>query len=261
MKRLADKVALITGGGRGIGRAIALAFAREGASVVVCARTENEVQSVAEEIKNECGVRAIHAVCDVANVESVRAAFSRVSEEFGRGADILVNNAGIAESSSFVKTGDEFWQRHLAINLSGTFYCMRAALPAMIERGWGRIINISSIAGKTGAAYIAAYSASKHGVLGLTRSCALEVAAKGVTVNAICPGYVDTDMTERAIKNITAKTGKPADESRAFLEQLSPQQRLITSEEVAALALLLASEDGRGINGQAINVDGGSVLF
>jgi NAD(P)-dependent dehydrogenase (short-subunit alcohol dehydrogenase family) len=261
MKRLADKVALITGGGRGIGRAIALAFAREGASLAVCARTENEVQRVAEEIKSECGVRAIHAVCDVADVESVHAAFSRVVEEFGRGADILVNNAGIAESSSFVKSSDEFWQRHLAINLSGTFYCMRAALPAMLERGWGRIINISSIAGKTGAAYIAAYSASKHGVLGLTRSCALEVATKGITVNAICPGYVDTDMTERAIKNITAKTGKPADESRAFLEQLSPQQRLITSEEVAALALLLASEEGRGINGQAINIDGGSVLF
>ena len=261
MNRLAEKVALITGGGRGIGRAIALAFAREGADVAVCARTEDEVRRVAEEIRSECGVRAIHAVCDVAEVESVGAAFSRVSEEFGRGVDILVNNAGIAESSSFVKTRDEFWQRHLAINLSGTFYCMRAALPAMIERGWGRIINISSIAGKTGAAYIAAYSASKHGVLGLTRSVALEVATKGVTVNAICPGYVDTDMTERAIENIIAKTGKPADDARAFLEQMSPQQRLITSEEVAALALLLASHDGRGINGQAINVDGGSVLF
>jgi NAD(P)-dependent dehydrogenase (short-subunit alcohol dehydrogenase family) len=259
--KLTDKVALITGGGRGIGRAIALAFAREGADVAVLARTENEVRRVAEEIRDECKVRAFHAVCDVADVESVQGAFARVAEEFGRGADILVNNAGIAESVPFIKTRDEFWQRHLAINLSGTFYCMRAALPAMIERGWGRIINISSIAGKTGAAYIAAYSASKHGVLGLTRSVALEVATKGVTVNAICPGYVDTDMTERAIENIRAKTGKPVDESRAFLEQLSPQQRLITSEEVAALALLLASHEGRGINGQAINVDGGSVLF
>jgi 3-hydroxybutyrate dehydrogenase len=259
--KLTGKVALITGGGRGIGRAVAVAFAREGADVAVLARTENEVQRVAEEIKAECGVRAFHAVCDVADVESVRAAFARVAEEFGRGADILVNNAGIAESAPLIKTEDEFWRRHLAINLSGTFYCMRAALPAMLERGWGRIINIASIAGKTGAPYIAAYSASKHGVLGLTRSCALEVATKGVTVNAICPGYVDTDMTERAIENITIRTDKSADEARSILEQMSPQNRLITSDEVAALALLLASHEGRGINGQAINVDGGSVLF
>ena len=261
MLKLTDRIAVITGGGRGIGRAVALAFAREGAAVAVLARTENEVRRVAEEIRGECKVRALHAVCDVADVESVRAAFARVAEEFGRGADILVNNAGIAESALVVKTDDELWQRHLAINLSGTFYCMRAALPAMLERGWGRIINVASIAGKTGAPYVAAYTASKHGVLGLTRSCALEVATKGVTVNAICPGYVDTDMTERAIENITTKTHKSADEARAFLEEMSPQRRLITSEEVAALALLLASHEGRGINGQAINVDGGSVLF
>jgi 3-hydroxybutyrate dehydrogenase len=261
MSKLADKIALITGGGRGIGRAIAFAFAREGADVAVCARTEDEVRHVAEEVRAECGVRAIHAVCDVADVESVRAAFSLVSEEFGRGADILVNNAGIAESAPVVKTKDEFWQRHLSINLSGTFHCMRAALPSMIEHGWGRIINMASIAGKAGAPYIAAYSASKHGVLGLTRSCALEVATKGITVNAICPGYVETDMTERAISNITTKTGKPTSEARAIIEQMSPQKRLITTEEVAALALLLASHEGRGINGQAINVDGGSVLF
>jgi len=259
--KLSDRIAVITGGGRGIGRAIALAFAREGADVMVMARTEMDVRRVAEEIKDECKVRAVYAVCDVADVESVGQAFRRVAEEFGRGADILVNNAGIAESAPLVKTGDDFWQRHLSINLSGSFYCMRAALPAMLERGWGRIINIASIAGKTGAPYIAAYSASKHGVLGLTRSCALEVATRGVTVNAICPGYVDTDMTERAIENITVKTGKSADDARAFLEQMSPQQRLITSDEVAALALLMASEDGRGINGQAMNVDGGSVLF
>ena len=261
MKKLADKVALITGGGRGIGRAVALAFAREGASVAVCARTESEVRRVAEEIRDECQVRALHGVCDVADGESVRAAFHNISEEFGQGVDILVNNAGIAESAPFAKTTDDFWQRHLSINLSGTFYFMRAALPSMIERGWGRIINMASIAGKTGAPYIAAYAASKHGVLGLTRSCALEVATKGITVNAICPGYVETDMTERAIENITAKTGKPSTEARAIIEGMSPQRRLITSEEVAALALLLASDEGRGINGQAINVDGGGVLF
>jgi 3-hydroxybutyrate dehydrogenase len=258
---LKDKLALITGGGRGIGRAIALAFAREGSGVAIAARTSEQLSHVAEEIKAECGTEVLHVACDVSDLVSVSRMFAAVQERFGRGTDILVNNAGIAESAPLVKTEDEFWHRHLAINLTGTFYCTRAALPAMLERGWGRIINIASIAGKTGAPYIAAYSASKHGVLGLTRSVALEVAARGITVNAICPGYVDTEMTARAVEIIKAKTHKTADEATEVLKQMSPQNRLITPEEVAALALLLATEEGRGINGQAINVDGGSVLF
>jgi NAD(P)-dependent dehydrogenase (short-subunit alcohol dehydrogenase family) len=131
----------------------------------------------------------------------------------------------------------------------------------MLERGWGRVINIASIAAKAGAPYISAYAASKHGVLGLTRSVALEVAARGVTVNAICPGYVETEMVSRGIQQITAKTGRSAEEALDALKKMSPQNRLVTAEEVAALALLLASEDGRGINGQGINIDGGSVLF
>lgn len=259
--KLAERIALITGGGRGIGRAVALAFAREGATVAVVARTATEVARVAEEIKEACAVETMHAVCDVADTESVARAFAQVVERFGRGVDILVNNAGLAESAPLVKTTDELWQRHLAVNLNGTFYCMRAAVPLMIERRWGRIINIASIAGKTGAPYIAAYAASKHGVLGLTRCVALEVAAQGVTVNAICPGYVATDMTMQAITNIRTKTNLSDDEARAALTGLSPQNRLIEPEEVGALALLLASEEGRGINGQAINLDGGSVLF
>jgi len=153
------------------------------------------------------------------------------------------------------------WQRHLAVNLNGTYYCTRAALPEMLKRNWGRIINVASIAGKTGALYISAYAASKHGVLGLTRSLALEVAANGITVNAICPGYVDTEMTSRGVQNIVAKTGKSADEAIESIKRMSPQNRMVTAEEVAAVALLLASEEGRGINGQAINVDGGTVLF
>ena len=260
MLKLAGKIALVTGGGRGIGRAVALAFAREGADVAVAARTTTQVEQVAEEVRTECQVTALPLSCDVGDARSVAAMFEEVSKAFGRGVDILVNNAGIAESAPLVKTSDELWHRHLAVNLSGTFYCTRAALPAMVERGWGRIINMASVAGKTGAPYIAAYTASKHGVLGLTRSCALEVATKGVTVNAICPGYVETAMAEHAIENITNKTGKSETEARAVLEQMSPQRRLITVEEVAALALLLASDEGRGINGQAINVDGGSVL-
>ena len=246
---LNDKVALITGGGRGIGRAIALLFAQHGARIAVAARTREQVESVAQ----ETGGRAV--ICDVSSSESVAEILADIKP------DILVNNAGIAESATFVNTTDDMWQRHLAINLSGTFYCTRAALPAMLERGWGRIINIASIAAKTGAPYVAAYTASKHGVLGLTRSLAMEVAARGITVNAICPGYVDTEMTSRGVERITAKTGRSAEEALEALKKMSPQNRLVTSEEVAAIALLLASDEGRGINGQGINVDGGTVLI
>ena len=253
---LTGKSALITGGGRGIGRAIALAFARQSARVAVAGRTIEPLQEVA----NEIGNGSIALVCDVSDPESVARMFTEMRERFGN-PDILVNNAGIAESATLVNTTDELWDRHLAINLSGTFYCTRAALPAMLKTGWGRIINIASIAGKTGAPYIAAYSASKHGVLGLTRSVALEVATSGVTVNAICPGYVDTDMVTRGVERITTKTGRTAEEALDSLRKTSPQNRLVTPEEVAAVALLLASDKGRSINGQGINVDGGSVLF
>ncbi|HEX6731638.1 MAG TPA: SDR family oxidoreductase [Pyrinomonadaceae bacterium] len=253
---LKDKVALITGGGRGIGRSIALAFAKEGAIVVVAARTKDQVEAVAKEI----GSNSLSLTCDVADAESVKQMFANAQKAFGRGPDILVNNAGIAESAPLVHTDDELWHRHLAINLSGSFYCTRAALPSMIKGKWGRIINIASIAGKTGAPYISAYSASKHGLIGLTRSVALEVATLGITVNAICPGYVDTQMTTRAIENITTKTQRSSEEALEILEKTNPQNRLITPEEVAAVALLLASEEGLGINGQAINVDGGTVL-
>ena len=258
---LQGNLAVITGGGRGIGRSIALAFAREGAQVVVAARTLEQVEHVAREISGDAPSKSLALTCDVSDLASVQQMFAKVKEAFGRGPDIMVNNAGIAESAPFTKTDDDLWQRHIAINLNGTFYCMRAALPEMIERGWGRIINIASIAGKSGAPYIAAYAASKHGVLGLTRSAALEVASKGITVNAICPGYVDTEMTSRGIERIRSKTGLTADQAMESIKKMSPQNRMIAPEEVAAVALLLASEDGRGINGQAINVDGGSVLF
>lgn len=259
--KLQNRIALITGGGRGIGRAIASTFAEAGAQVAVAARSLDQVESVARELADKFSAHGLAIVCDVSDSESVQRMFALVNERFGRGPDIMVNNAGIAESTPFIKTEDELWNRHLAINLTGTFYCTRAALPQMIERGWGRVINVASIAGKTGAPYVAAYSASKHGVLGLTRSVALEVATKGVTVNAICPGYVDTEMTTRGIENITRKTKLTSAEAMDSIKKMSPQNRIIEPEEVAALALLLASDEGRGINGQAINVDGGSVLF
>jgi NAD(P)-dependent dehydrogenase (short-subunit alcohol dehydrogenase family) len=241
---LTGKTTLITGGGRGIGRAIAQTFAKHGARVAVAARTREQVETVAGE------TGGIALVCDVSSPESVKEIFADIKP------DILVNNAGIAESATLTNTTDELWHRHLAINL----YCTRAALPSMLEKRWGRIINIASIAAKTGAPYIAAYAASKHGVLGLTRVVALEVATSGVTCNAICPGYVDTDMVSRGVEQITAKTGRSAEEALEILKRMSPQNRLVTAEEVAALALLLASEEGRGINGQGINIDGGSVL-
>ncbi len=259
--KLDSRIALITGGGRGIGRAIALAFAREGANVAVAARTLEQVEQVAREIASHFHKDAFPIVCDVSDVASVEKAFAAVTENFGRGCDILVNNAGIAESATIAKTDDQLWQKHLAVNLSGTFYCTRAAIPQMLEQGWGRIINIASIAGKMGAPYIAAYSASKHGVIGLTRSGALELATKGITVNAICPGYVDTEMTTRGVERITERTGLSSSEAMDALKKMSPQNRIIEPEEVASLAVLLASEDGRGINGQAINVDGGSVFY
>ncbi len=259
--KLQNRIALITGGGRGIGRAIAHAFAREGAALAVAARTQEQVENVAKELTDQFQVQAIAIACDVSDGESITAMFGKFNEAFGHGPDILVNNAGIAESALLTRTGNDLWRRIQGINLDGTFYCMRAALPHMIEAGWGRVINIASIAGKTGAPYIAAYSASKHGVLGLTRSVSQEVASKGITVNAICPGYVDTDMTTGAVEIITNKTSMTKDQALDSLKKMSPQNRLITSEEVAALALLLASEEGRGINGQAINIDGGGVLF
>ena len=258
--KLQNRLAFITGGGRGIGRAIALEFAREGASVGVAARTIDQVEAVAREV-TDLGVNGLAIKCDVQNTGWVNDAFAEFRTHFGRGPDIIVNNAGIAESQLFIKSDEPMWERHLNTNLGGTWRCTYAGLPEMIERGWGRIINIASIAGKTGAPYVSAYAASKHGVLGLTRSLALEVAAQGITVNAICPGYVDTEMTSRGIENIVAKTGKSAEEALGVLKRMSPQNRMVTAEEVAALALLLASEEGRGINGQAINVDGGTVLF
>jgi 3-hydroxybutyrate dehydrogenase len=258
---LNQKVALITGGGRGIGEAIAMSFAREGARIAVAARTSEQVTRVAEKISNDIGTEAVGLVCDVSDPGSVERMFAGVLDQLGTEPHILVNNAGVAESATLVNTSDDLWQRHLAINLSGTFYCTRSALPAMLKAKWGRIINIASIAGKTGAPYVSAYTASKHGVLGLTRSVALEVAAAGITVNAICPGYVETEMVSRGVERITSRTGRSTEEALETLKKMSPQNRFVTPEEVASLALLLASEDGRGINGQAINIDGGTVLF
>lgn len=255
---LGGRRALVTGGGRGIGRAVALDLARAGVHVAVAARTAAEVQAVAEQARAH-GVQAVAVQADVSVADDVPAAFRDARAAIGP-IDILVNGAGVAPSALLVRTTEQQWRAAIEVNLSGSFYCMREALGEMAERGWGRVVNLASIAGKTGFPYIAAYAASKHGVLGLTRCAALEVAQKGVTVNAVCPGYVDTPMTDASITRIAAKTGLATVDARKRLEDMSPQHRLVTAEEVSALVLFLCSEEARGITGQALSLDGGTLV-
>ena len=255
---LSGRRALVTGGGRGIGRAVALRLARAGVSVAVASRTHADVEAVAAEARS-AGVASLALVADVARAEDVEGVFRAARAALG-GIDILVNAAGVAPSALVVRTSDEAWRAAIDTNLSGAFYCLREALPEMIEGRWGRVIVVASIAAKTGYPYIAAYAASKHGVLGLVKCAALEVADKGVTVNAVCPGYVDTPMTEASIARIVEKTGRPAPELRRRLEEASPQKRLMTAEEVAGLVFYLCGEEARGITGQGLSLDGGTVV-
>jgi len=257
MAELTGRIALVTGGGRGIGRAIALSLAHAGADIAVSGRSADVLEETVSAIRG-VGSRAAAIVCDVAERSQVDDMMARVKKDLGEPL-ILVNNAGIAGSAKLSETTDDMWEAMLRINATGAFYCMRAAVPQMVEAKWGRVINIASIAARAGAAYIAAYSASKHALLGLTRSVAAEVAAKGITVNAICPGYVDTEMTDRSAAFISTRTRRDEKDARKILEGFSPQQRLMTAEEVASLARYLCSEAARGINGQGIVVDGGSV--
>ena len=251
-------VVFITGAGRGIGRAIAMRFARAGYAVALTGRSHPHLLEVADEITDAgADVRAI--VCDVTNRKSIERAVARVDRELGA-IDVLVNNAGTADSAPFDAMTDEQWDRIIAVNLTGTYLCMRVVVPAMLERRRGRVINIASVAGLTGFAYTAAYCAAKHGVVGLTRAVALEAASKAVTVNAICPGWVDTDMTRASIDRIVKTTGRTPESARSALERMSPQARLIEPDEVAAAALFLASPDAHGINGQTLSVDGGEFM-
>jgi NAD(P)-dependent dehydrogenase (short-subunit alcohol dehydrogenase family) len=251
-------VVFITGAGRGVGRALALRFAQDGYHVAASGRSEGPLGSLVREIADTGGTAAPFA-CDVTDRRSVAAAVSSTESTLGP-IDVLVNNAGAAASAPFVSMDDQLWDEMISVNLTGTYLCMRAVLPGMFERRRGRVINIASTAGKTGFMYTSAYCAAKHAVVGLTRSVALEAAKRGVTVNAICPGWLNTDMTNDSIARIVAKTGRTHDEARGMLEQMNPQGRLIEPDEVAALAAFLASADAIGINGQALNVDGGELL-
>ncbi len=257
--KLAGKIALITGASRGIGVAIARAFTAEGASVALAARSADDLAELASELQKS-GARAESFVCDVTNADQVKELPELVEKKLGP-IDILVNNAGVAGSHKIADHPDDLWQLMLDVNLTGVYRVTKAVIPGMIERKRGRIINVASVASKVGMRYMAAYTASKHGVLGFTRVLATEMSKHNITANAICPGYVDTPMTDFAIAFMVSRTGKSEDEARKLLEATNPQGRLITPEEVASMAVLLASEDGRGISGQAINIDGGAAMF
>jgi 3-hydroxybutyrate dehydrogenase len=258
-KKLVDRTALVTGGSRGIGRAIALALASEGANVAVSSRTMPDLQKVASEIE-ESGRRSLPVACDVTDTRQVGDLVDQVVEGLGP-IEILVNNAGASGSHKFIDHPDELWDRMLAINLTSVYRVSKAVVPQMVERKWGRVINVASVASKIPTRYASAYTASKHGVLGLTRAMALELNAFNITVNAICPAYVDTPMTDATIANSAERTGRSPEEILQIIEQGNPQGRLIAPEEVAAVAVLLASDSSRGITSQAINIDGGEVLF
>jgi NAD(P)-dependent dehydrogenase (short-subunit alcohol dehydrogenase family) len=254
---LAGHHALVTGGGRGIGYAIAERLLCDGAAVTLLGRDAAVLQAAVDRL-------AVHGpvgqqAADVTRPESLVPAFASAAQARGP-IDILVNNAGQARSERFDRMDAALWEDMLAVNLSGPFHCIQAALPGMVAAGWGRIVNVASTAGLAGYAYVSAYCAAKHGIVGLTRALAVELAGKGITVNAVCPGYTDTDIVRDAVRNIVAKTGLDDTQARARLAQRNPQGRLIEPAEVAHAVAWLCQPSAAAISGQAIPVDGGEIM-
>jgi NAD(P)-dependent dehydrogenase (short-subunit alcohol dehydrogenase family) len=248
MTDLTGKTALVTGGGSGVGAAIALAYAKAGAKVWISGRSNERLSSIADQHKAISPV-----VADVTNEVSVQAMYRECGP-----CDIIVANAGAAESAPFIKTELESWNRLIAVNLTGVFLTFREGLRQM-PKGGGRLIAISSIVGLKGYAYVAPYAATKHGVIGIVRSLAKEVAKSGTTVNAICPGYLDTPMTDRTIENIMSKTGMSQQDALNALTSHNPQGQLIHPDEVADTALWLCGKNAKSVSGQAIALSGGEV--
>jgi NAD(P)-dependent dehydrogenase (short-subunit alcohol dehydrogenase family) len=248
----AGRHVVITGAGRGIGAALARRFAADGATLTLLGRSRAALDEVAASLER-ADVRV--ATCDVSDAQSVASTFAALST-----VDILINNAGQAGSAPLHKITDEHWHTMLAVNLTGTFLCTRAVLPAMLSQQWGRIVNIASTAGLRGYEYTAAYTASKHGVIGLTRSLALETARKGITVNAVCPGFTDTPMLDASVENITALTPRTAEQTRELLAGTNPQHRFVQPAEVAHAVAWLCAPGSESITGQSISVSGGEVM-
>jgi len=246
--------AVVTGAAQGIGAAIARALAAQGAKLTLMGRRLPLLEALALELTGA------HAVAvDVADADAVQRAFAQARAAHGP-IDILINNAGQAASAPFGKTSLALWQRMLDVNLTGTFLCTQQGLPDMQAARRGRIVNIASTAGQRGYAYVAAYAAAKHGVVGMTRSLALEVAKQGITVNAVCPGYTDTEILQTSIANVVEKTGRSADHARAEFEKSNPQGRILRVEEVAQAVLWLCSDSAGALTGQCISVSGGEVM-
>ena len=255
---LTGRTAVVTGASQGIGAAVAEGLARAGCAVLLTARNLANLTAVADSIRAAGGV-AHPVACDVTDPDSVQALAHEAQARLGR-ADILVNNAGTAVSAALEKTTLPEWQRLFAVNVTGTFLCTQALIGPMAGRGWGRVVNIASVAGLAGAKYISAYAASKHAVIGFTRSVAAEYAARGVTVNAVCPGYVDTPLTTQSVERIMTRTGRSRSEALQAILATSAQARLIEPAEVAHAVLALCADEAKGINGQSLVIDGGGLL-
>ena len=244
--------ALVTGGGRGIGRAIAASLVQSGATVTVLGRDRATLEAAVA-----AGAAHFAATADVADQAAVSAAIAQAAGR--QPIDILIANAGIAESAPFAKSDAALFQRMMDVNFMGVVHAVQAALPSMKGRPYGRIVAVASTAGLKGYAYVSAYSAAKHAVIGLVRSLALELASTGVTVNAVCPGFTETDLVAGSIDNIMSKTGRSKEQAVAELARHNPQKRLIQPSEVADAVLWLCGEGAGAITGQAIAVAGGEV--
>jgi NAD(P)-dependent dehydrogenase (short-subunit alcohol dehydrogenase family) len=255
---LEGKHAIVTGGSRGIGAAVATELVARGAKVTIMGRDQESLDRQAQEMRGEEGVTVAVEPCDVADGASVTTAFSRAIANLGP-AYILVNNAGTAKSRKFTELSRDIWDETISVNLTGTYLCTSEVLPGMLEAKEGRIVNIASTAGLRGYKTMSAYTAAKHGVIGLTRSLALETAKQGITVNAVCPGYVDTDLTAMGIENIVKNLGKTAEEARQMMIRTIPRGTFITPEEVAAAVSWLCSPSASGVTGIALPVAGGEL--